>query len=276
MWLKDPPDRASSLNASQTAVDLDPKNAAAHWRLASNLWNLGQQERAIGEYELAWELGQDDPLVLSGVAGLFMYTGDLERGIEIQRRAVAADPLNLVNVGNLTAYLTELGRVSEADVAAGKLVELAPASRMTLSSLGFIRLLQGRFDEALQFAEHLPDDEYDLGSPGLKLRLTAMVQYSLGNQAASDHATARFSENYAQSAPVDLAYIHAWRGETMQALYLLETQTEQNLDYLSVYILESRYLARLNGEPRWAAIKQTLRDRPIPDWWTNSSPYSEN
>ena len=273
VWLKDPPDRERSLKASQTAVALDPDNAAAHWRLAQNLWSLGQPDQASQEFELAWKLGQADSLVLSAVANLFLQVGDSDRGIALMERAVAADPLNLVVVSNLTAYLTELGRVSEADVVSGKLLELAPSSSQTQSTVGFIRVLQGRYAEALQLAEKMPDEEYELGSPGLKLRLTAMAQYSLGDQAASDRATALFAERYTEVAPLDLACIHAWRGEAAQALDLLEAAAERDLEEIPSYLVQSPCLARLNGEPRWTAFQQLVRNRPLPDWWTNLSPF---
>jgi adenylate cyclase len=266
VWLKDPPDWESARHASQTAVELDPENAAAHWRLAQTLWNLGQQDRAIKEFDLSRELGQKDPLVLSGVSGMFLHVGDPDRGIDYQERAVAADPLNLVNVGNLAAYLTELGRVTEAEAVAEKMLELAPGSGNTTSAFGFIRLLQGRLDEALELAERLPDGEN-------AIRLMAMVQHSLGNRAASDRATARFAERYAESAPIDLACIYAWRGDSARALDLLEAQAQRNLDELPLVILESPYLANLNGEPRWAAVKQALLDRPLPDWFTQSRSF---
>jgi len=249
LWLFDPPRREDSRLAAEKAVELEPDNPEAYVRLgfanpaaAEELWN-----RAI-------ILGPDSPLVLGVMAGMALREGDFDRTIELQRQAVNADPLHIVNIGNMASFLIEAGRWDEAEPWVERELELSPSSPGVAQRMASIRLLQGRFDEALAL---LPEIQ-TLGitllfGEQLLLTLKANVLYSSGDIVAADETLDDFRQRYADEYPLFMAYMLAWRGEKDGAFEWLGRTLEQYPDLQKFRVLVP-YLYSLHSDPRWQEV----------------------
>jgi TolB-like protein/Flp pilus assembly protein TadD len=244
--IKDPPQIERAREAIEKALAIDPDNPEAHVRLGLVLAYEGEVGLGWLEAERALELGPDNPLALSVIAGKAHAAGDLDRAIELQSRAVAIDPLHIVNRGNLTVFLEHAGRLDEAMVQARKADELSPGDQSNLKALARIRLMQGYPEEAYGIIQQLPEDfeqQYYL----------ANVLFSLGDIEAADAAMREYQELYAADWPLMMAGMHAWRGEADQAFEWMDRSLQENPDMERQWTYD-RFLSGLHDDPRWEAF----------------------
>jgi tetratricopeptide (TPR) repeat protein len=218
------------------------------------LWFDGQYEASANIRKKAAAAGPDNPLVLSVLGGNELMLGNFDQAIELQRRAVALDPMHLVNVGNLAGYLVAAGRWDEAEPWALKARELAPGDNPSGRTLAEIYLLQGDPEAALA---HLPEDFHDeilKGTRGGILVTATAVRHSVGDDAGSLEAMAQYRQQFADSIPLQMAYMHAWRGENDQAFEWLERTFNQYPDPNYKGLILSPYLYSLHDDPRWQQV----------------------
>lgn len=268
-WLFDPPDLERSRTAAENAVRLDPDNPEARIRLATALWMQGDQEGHRRESRRAWELGQNNALVLATFSGRYLYVGNVDKALELYQRAVAADPLHLINLSNLAEILADANRLPEAEATILRALELAPGSYGAIVSLAGVRLRQERYQETLELIRQLPDDFPNPGNEGRKLQLLAMAEHATGNPVASDAALAEFVRQFGNTQPVDVAALYAWRGEADLAFGILEPLFEDQLDQLPMDLFLSPNFENLHQDPRWDALMARFESRPknSEDWF---------
>ena len=104
------------LEAATRTVALDPRMAAGHFRLACYYDLLGEERLAEDHLHKALTLEPDNPLMLGVQAGSAAQQGRLDEAIDLQRRAVARDPVSAVIISNLGHMLYAAGRLEEARV----------------------------------------------------------------------------------------------------------------------------------------------------------------
>jgi tetratricopeptide (TPR) repeat protein len=233
---------------------LEPDHPEALIRKAMVLWFDDQFEASASVRKKAAAAGPDNPLVLSVLAGTELALGNFDQAIELQRRAVSLDPMHAVNVGNLAGYLVQAGRWDEAESWAQKARELAPGRSSRDGTLAEIYLFRGDAETALA---HLPEDFHDeilKGTQGNILVTAAAVRHSVGNDAGSLEAMAQYRQQFADSIPLQMAYMHAWRGENDQAFEWLERTFKQYPDLNYKGLILSPYLYSLHDDPRWQQV----------------------
>jgi hypothetical protein len=86
-----------------------------------------------------------------------------------------------------------------------------------------------------------------------RLQGTAIVQYALGNTAASDAALQEVIEKYAVEGAYQIAHVYARRGENDLAFEWLDS-AYANRDGSLAGMLSSKSLANLHDDPRWEAF----------------------
>jgi len=253
-WLPDPPDLVRARNAVEKAIALDPGNPEAHARLAFVLGWEGNSEEAGRQWEKALELGPDNPLLLSMEAGNRLNDRDPEGAAEVQRRAVKADPMYLVNHRNLASYLELAGRFDEAIEASTRALEISPGNVIALAHLARLMVWQGRPEEALEMLESLPDG---------KERSYAFVlaSFSAGDQVVSDAALSEYERKYRDNREayvasggnftMEMAAMHAWRGEHDKAFELM-LAWEGLGDNGSYWWTLAPAFGPAHEDPRWA------------------------
>jgi tetratricopeptide (TPR) repeat protein len=253
VYLLDPPRIEEAMAALDTALALEPDHPEALIRKAMVLWFDDQFEASASVRKKAAAAGPDNPLVLSVLAGTEFALGNFDQAIELQRRAVSLDPLHAVIVGNLAGYLVAAGRWDEAESWAQKVHELTPdsSSRGTLAE---IYLFQGDAEAALAQLPESFDDELRKSTRGNILVTAAAVRHSVGADAGSLEAMAQYRQQFAENAPLQMAYMHAWRGENDQAFEWLERTFNQYPDPNYKGLILSPYLYSLHDDPRWQQV----------------------
>ena len=229
--------------AAERALALDPNLAEAHLRLANYLCQTGRQHEAHEHLAAATALEPGNPLVLSIAAGIFARDGQLDQAIELQQHAVAADPLSLVNRGNLVAFMTIAERLDEAEVEIRRLQELNADTPDLDSHHARLLILDGRFEEALVLAATMPE--------GAERRFAeAIAHHRLGNSAAADAALGALLDAPAIEVPaLQISEVFAARGEPDQALAWLNKVPEHSIHDPSIEY--SPFLRTLRSDPRW-------------------------
>lgn len=229
--------------AAERALALDPSLAEAHLRLANYLCQTGRPHEAQEHLAAATALEPGNPLVLSIAAGISAWDGQLDQAIELQQRAVAADPLSLVNRGNLVAFLTFAERLGEAEAEIRSLQELNADAPNLDSHLARLLILDGRFEDALALAAAMPEDaERHLAE--------AIAHHRLGNRAAADAALgALLDAPAAEVSALQISEVYAARGEPDQALAWLRKVPEHSRQDPALGY--SPFLRTLRSDPRW-------------------------
>ena len=237
------------------ALELDPNHAEAHIRLARLYPFQGLDiDVAQQHFDQALRYGQNSALVLSMAAGeALLVEANFERAIELQRRAVALDPLGAVNRFNLAAYLTRAGHLGEAWIEYLNALELSPENENRVNeSLGEVLVLQQEYKEARVLFQQLPEGiTRDMGM--------AMIHHALNQETQSNAAIERIKTNPGVESATRLAEIYAHRGNLDESFKWLASATDRTFDngqnrldrfYLKL-MFTSPFLRPLHHDPRW-------------------------
>lgn len=100
---------AEAVEAFQRALSLRPEYAAARFNLGAALHTLGRLAEAEAEYREALRLAPDDALTQGHLALLFVQRGDREQACEAAREALRPDPADGEASRLLAKALWELG-----------------------------------------------------------------------------------------------------------------------------------------------------------------------
>jgi DNA-binding winged helix-turn-helix (wHTH) protein/Tfp pilus assembly protein PilF len=236
--------------AAERALALDPGIAEAHIRLAYYQWRVGDRIAGDEHFRKAVELEPGDPLVLSIAAGNAASNGRFDTAIELQRRAVEAEPLSLAHRDNLVAWLVMAGHLEEAEADLRRLQELSPVPRDIAKDLAQVLILQGRFVEALELTG-------DMQNEADRLLARALAYHGLGRAADSDEALRALNESTPAGDPIRVAEVHAYRGESDDAFWWLQVAPASDFDRSRIRY--SPFLKSLHSDPRWNARLESAR-----------------
>lgn len=197
---------AEQQDALQRALSLQPDLAEAHIRLATFYEQTGDRDRARWHHARAWELGPNNPLVLTVRAGRLLYR-DLDESIRLQRRAVALNPLAVSYRLILTRALVLSRRLDEAEVEASRALTLTPGpDQLVMSEFAVIRLLQGHPRDAIELAKQIDDGPY-------RHAIVAMGHHVVGEHGASLEALERIERTDDVMAIVHSAEARRFMGD---------------------------------------------------------------
>jgi TolB-like protein/Flp pilus assembly protein TadD len=166
VYSMEPADYVEALALLRRSIALDPNFALAlayaAWttekRLTWGLPPLGEDDQAecmrLGRAALLAD--PNDPIVLAITGWLsFVIEGDVETGLDVLRRAVDANPNNVVVLG-LWGYANMLGGDPAAAIAifqrALRLSPNAPDAFGSLTGIGTSYLMQGDFEAAIEWS----------------------------------------------------------------------------------------------------------------------------
>jgi TolB-like protein/DNA-binding winged helix-turn-helix (wHTH) protein/thioredoxin-like negative regulator of GroEL len=233
--------------AAQRALQLDPNLAEAHLRMANYLALSGNEVAAAEEMRLATAAEPNNPLVLTFSASAAAAADRLDEAIELQRRAVAADPLSASSRHQLASFLYLAGRFEDSRTEWFRLLEINPVPLPEELGLTLIQL--GRFEEALAFIETLP-------AGAIRKQELALVYHALGRKAQADAALKDLIAT-TQDA-FQIAEVHAYRGEVDAAFEWLQTDDQNNAGdapFQSPHWIKRRspFLESLHSDARWSA-----------------------
>ena len=136
------------------AIELNPSLAVAHSNRGWLLMQLGRSAEGIAASERAVELDPLDPGLITNLASMYVYGGQLERAVEAYRTSLALEE-HLITLGNLALSYAELGRDREAMDAAGRAAALDPAHEFVPGVLAYVHGQAGRRAEAERYIREL-------------------------------------------------------------------------------------------------------------------------
>ena len=249
-----PPDTVvgEARRAAERAVALDPTLADAHLALAIVQrgfdWDWAGADRSTRR---ALELEPNNADIVFGAARMASTLGRVDEALTLTERAAALDPLNVQVIYRLGRYQQFVGRYDEAVSSLTRALALSPDYPGARSSLALVLHAQSRVDAA--FAE--------LGRERLefwRLHGEAVLYQLLGRQAEADGALARFVAGYQDIGPLQIAQLHALRGDAGEAVAWLERAYDARDAGLS-QVKSTAYFERIAGDARYRAFLERMK-----------------
>jgi DNA-binding winged helix-turn-helix (wHTH) protein/Tfp pilus assembly protein PilF len=249
-------------DATRHALRLAPDSAEAHVRRADYYSIRGVPLLARQHTQTALALDPDDVLVLGRAAGALLHGNRLDEAIELQRRAIQADPISVLQHNNLVWMLLAAGRYPEAAVAAEQYHALYPPGTEDSGELfASVEILQGNFEQALIQTRNMSN------GPAQDRNL-AIIHHALGQEAEAGSALQRLLADGSEQAAIHAAEVLAFRGEIDEALRRLsgvlysparDEPTRRQLHQDSLWLL-SPYLIGLRSDERWQRLYARVLD----------------
>jgi serine/threonine-protein kinase len=242
-----------ALAAADQAIALAPSLAEGYLARANlRLAVLRDWDGARADLERARALSPGAARVLSQYGVLMATLGRLPEATAALEQASLLDPLSADMASSLAIVQLGTGQLALAEASATRALGLAPEHGRAARTLGFALLLQGRLPEATAAFRRSTNQLFvSMGE--------AMVEHSLGHAAASRRALDGILRRPdVGRGSYQVAQIHAWRGEADQAFAWLERAVETR-DAGLIYLKCDPVLARLRGDPRFAALLRKLK-----------------
>ena len=140
----------------ERAIELDPDFAMAHARLGSAFGNQGQSEKAAEHMTRAYELRErvSEPERLYIMAHYYgSVLGDIDKSVETYELWISTYPRSWTAYNNVGIHYSSLGQLEKAIDVARKAAELAPDAAFTQGNLSSRLVGIGEWDEAREIYE---------------------------------------------------------------------------------------------------------------------------
>jgi TolB-like protein/Flp pilus assembly protein TadD len=241
---------------SDKALELNPRLSRAHAVLARiNMlfdWNWAE---ALAEYQKAYDL---DPTnanrgAILGYAKM-LFRRDVEGALRLIKEAIKLDPVADHNYALLGDVFHWSGKLTEAESAFRKQLDLNPNGYSIHWALGDVLLDQGDAEMAL---EEFQRERFPHGR-----RTGIVLAYdALGRKPEAETALAELEKLDSATGAYEIAQIYAARGKTDQAFAWLERAYRQRDNSLIDVHLDP-LLKNLRDDPRYKAF---LRKMNLPE-----------
>jgi TolB-like protein/class 3 adenylate cyclase len=198
----------------------------------------------------ALALAPADPNIVTAAGNLEIARGNMDRAIELYRKAVDLDPVNPQARAFLAFNLAATKRFAEARAEFPRVVELNPAAPWAHAGLGLSYLLEGKFEEAVAATE---------GEAGewARLLIVACARWGQKKILEADAALAQLTDGFAETAAYQIAEVYAYRGDKDRAFEWLERARRQRDPGLAG-LRKDPLLTNLHDDPRWTGFLRTM------------------
>lgn len=247
--------RQQAYARARTAVDkalaMAPNDPCTHLAQGYILANIDlDQMGALAEYKRAYALAPNSTRTMSFMANQLAIVGQLQRSVELWRKALVNDPLRVdwyVVLGNV---LTAQGRLTEGEAVLRKALSLQPKYPGLHADIVVIDVLRGDAAAAAHEAG-LESDPLD----GIFARAQAL---QIGrDRKQADAALQSFIAKYGKTQPYGVAQLYAARDAPDAVFEWLEKARKQ-ADPNLVSLLNDPLLLRFVHDPRFAALCKEL------------------
>ena len=242
---------ASARDAVARALSIEPdlpNGLLARATIETNFdfnWNAATQTVAK-----ALALAPADPNIVIAAANLEIARGNMDRAINLYRKAVDLDPVNAQARAFLAFNLAATKRFAEARAEFPRVVELNPAAPWAHAGLGLSYLLENKFEEAATAAQAEAGE-------WARLLIVSCARWGQKRVTESDAALAQLTANESETAAYQIAEVYAYRGDKDRAFEWLERARRQRDPGLPS-LRKDPLLTNLHGDPRWNAFLRTM------------------
>jgi TolB-like protein len=242
---------ASAREAIARALSIEPNlvNALlARANIETNFdfnWNGAAQTLSK-----ALALAPADPNIVIAAGNLEIARGNMDRAIELYRKAVDLDPVNAQARSFLAFNLAATKRFAEAQAEFPRVVELNSAAPWAHAGLGLSYLLQNKFEEAATEAQA------DAGE-WARLLIVSCARWGQKRVPESDAALAELIAKTAETAAYQIAEAYAYRNDKDKAFEWLERARRQRDPGLAS-LRKDPLLPNLHNDLRWNAFLRTM------------------
>ena len=198
----------------------------------------------------ALALAPADPKIVIAAANLEIARGNMDRALELFRKAVDLDPVNPTARSFLAFNLAVTKHFAEAHAEFPRVVELNPAAPWAHAGLGLSYLLENKFEEAATAAQ---------GDAGewARLLIVACARWGQKRIPESDAALAELTANDSETAAYQIAQVYAYRNDKNRAFEWLERARRQRDPGLAS-LRKDPLLTNVQADPRWNAFLRTM------------------
>ena len=244
-----------SREAVARALELNPRSARAHVAMGylhmNDDWDWAAADREIGQ---AVELEPGSADVLHAAGSLDLVLGRVGDSVQKLRAALLRDPLRASSYSNLgVAYFAD-GRLTEAEQAFRKSIELRPLAGYTHNGLGLVLLWRHDLPGALAEMQKETDEMW-------RLEGEALVYTAMHRNAEADTALAALTTKFQKESPYVVATVYGYRGEVGPAFQWLDKALAER-DSTLTSIKSDPLFEKVRGDPRYAALLEKLRLPP--------------
>jgi TolB-like protein/Flp pilus assembly protein TadD len=241
-------------NAAEAAIAIDPKNTLAHNMLArihiAYDWDWAA---AAQELEHAYTQVPGEGGALDTEALLSLALGRWDDALRQINLALARDPLDPKNSFAVGELQFQRGRLSEAEAAYRRALDIHPTFPWAHASIGLVRIARGEKSAAL---DEINQEPTDLGKQfGL-----AVAYHALGREADSNAALERLLADGAEGNAYMIAQAYAYRGQLDEAMHWLD-RAYADKDPFLFYAKVELSVTPLGSSPRF---KEFLRKMNLP------------
>jgi len=230
---------------ARQSLELAPDLAEAHLLLGwMHLYYDWDWEAARRSLERALELAPGDGFVLMANAALNFHLGEFDRAVRLAAMAAERDPLRASPYYNLAYFRYTAGDLEGAERALERAEELVPG--YPRAGLLRVQIDLERGNVALAASRVEPN-------PTLAPVADALVAKARGERERALAALAHLEQDYAETAPYQIAEVYAWLGEIDIAFRWLERAWEAR-DPGMTDLKVDPLLEPLKGDPRYREL----------------------
>ena len=212
---------SSARDAVTRALSIEPNLPEALLARGSIETNFDYNWNAAAQtLSKALALAPADPNIVIAAGNLEIARGNMDRAIDLYRKAVDLDPVNPQARAFLAFNLAATRRFAEARAEFPRVVELNPAAPWAHAGLGLSYLLENKFEEAATAAQA------DAGD-WARLLIVACARWGQKKIPEADAALAQLTKDFAETAAYQIAEVHAYRGDNDKAFDWLERARRQ-------------------------------------------------
>jgi TolB-like protein len=250
-----PPEEAYRLarDAAQKALDIDPDFAKAYDTLG---WIAMEYDddlvQAARYYQRALELAPADGTIIGNATALLIALGRVSEAIELGKYTLIRDPVSPISHSNLGITYRYAARMDEAVEAFQATLRLSPGRLGAHFNLGLALLLRGEAEAALaQFSRERVES--------LRAQGTVLAHHDLGHQAEYEASLDELIKGWGDEDPSAVASVYAYAGDADAAFQWLEKSSAEQPAGLAVL---DPLLNSLHQDSRWLSFLESIGKSP--------------
>jgi TolB-like protein/Tfp pilus assembly protein PilF len=246
---------AKQMEMAQKALTLDPDLAESHLAMGTAFFTVLGPHAAEKELDRAVEMNPNLPLAYDQFGWTYSETGQFDKAIAIEKKALELDPLNTLLNTDLAFFHYWARGYDDAITQIRKTLELDPNNGFAHSVLGWCLIWKGNNAEAkaeFEEATRLDDLPWYVGSLGYACAIA-------GDRQKADEILHELEELSKKRyvSPAFRASVYLGLGEKEKALTWLERAWEDR-DPIFWWIDGDQLYDSVRLEPRFQALMQKV------------------